>query len=79
MTGQEKTHNESFTPGDHLYQEVRAGFVRQGTSFSHWCKDSGVARQNAASALLGGWRGPKARAFVKKIMEASGHNPRSTA
>ncbi len=65
-------HMEKQTPGPNLYAQVRAGFVRQGTSFHRWCLDNDVTRQNATLALLGGWRGPKARALLRRIVRAAG-------
>jgi len=58
-----------------LLQEVRAGFVRQGTTLSAWCKTHGVKRQNATTAILGGWGGPKAQQLIKQIVNAAGLDP----
>lgn len=51
---------------------IKAGFIRQGTSFTQWCREHDVDRQNARVAVLGGWRGPKASALIEKISKAAG-------
>lgn len=63
---------EKHTPGPELYAQVRAGFVRRGLSLHRWCLNNGVTRQNATLALLGGWRGPKAKALLRRIVKAAG-------
>jgi hypothetical protein len=60
-------------PSSALYAAVRAGFVRQGTTFNRWCQSHGVRRENARKALLGEWRGPKARILVADSIKASEH------
>jgi len=54
-----------------LYQHVRAGFVLNGTSLNAWCRANGVAHQNARSALMGEWTGPKAAEMVHRLVAAS--------
>ena len=61
-----------FTPGPDLLNAVKAGFVRQGSSYTQWCSANDVERTGARSALLGGWRGPKARKLVQRLIKASG-------
>ena len=51
---------------------VRAAFVAKGTSFKAWCEKEGVKRQNADTALMDQWKGPKASAIVARILEAAG-------
>jgi hypothetical protein len=58
-------------PGARLLALVRAGFVAKGTSFTRWCIENDVTRQNARTALLGGWNGPKAQALRARIVAAS--------
>lgn len=58
--------------GQDLYLAVKAGFVLQGTSFGSWCNKHGVTRQNATMALRGGWRGPKARKLISRIVKDAG-------
>ncbi len=55
--------------------EVRAAMVAQGTSLTRWCKEHGIHRQNAAAALRGKWRGPKAREMRLLLLRAAGVNP----
>ena len=72
MTSQaRKTPAPGFTV-DELMLEIKAGFIRQGTSFTQWCRENDVDRQNARVAILGGWRGPKASALIEKITQAAG-------
>ena len=53
-------------------RRVRAGFLLQGTSLNSWCKEAGIARQNADQVLLGQWKGPKASALMVRILAAAG-------
>lgn len=61
-----------YDPGPDLLNTVKAGFVLQGTSYTQWCKANAVERTGARAALLGGWRGPKARKLVQRLIKASG-------
>lgn len=61
-----------FTPGPDLLNTVKAGFVLQGTTYTQWCKANAVERTGARAALLGGWRGPKAKKLVHRLIKASG-------
>jgi len=58
-------------PGKELINEVRAGFVRQGTSLNAYCRENDISGKNVHKLLNGNWNGPKAKAIRKKIMEAS--------
>lgn len=53
------------------YQAARAHFVSRGTSLSAWCKQRGIAPQNARKAMLGQWTGPKAERLVRAILCAT--------
>lgn len=64
-------------PGPDLLTAIRIGFISKGTTFNAWCLAHGINRPNATMALLGGWRGPKGQALVKKIIKAAG--PRDAA
>lgn len=55
-----------------LYKKIRAAFVADGSSLHSWCQENGVAMQNARSAILGTWNGPKATALVEQIKSAVG-------
>jgi len=69
-----KAHQSDATPqpGPELLTSVRVGFIRQGTTFSAWCRARSINRGNATMALLGGWRGPKGQVLVRKIVKAAG-------
>lgn len=54
-----------------LFIEVRAAFVRKGSSLRAWCIAHEIHRQNAAAALKGRWTGPKATALIAKVTEAA--------
>lgn len=59
------------TPGKKLFSQIRAGFIAQGTSYSKWCRENGVSRQNAKLSLIGVWDGPKSRAIRERIINAA--------
>ena len=65
--------------GKTLYAEIKAGFVRQNTTFSAWCEAHGVKRQNAVTAIRGGWCGPKAQKLVRQIIKAAQIDPQQKA
>ena len=58
-------------PSAELMVIVRAGFVRNYTTLSAWCRRRGVKRENARKALLGEWNGPKAQALREEMFEAA--------
>lgn len=62
---------KSPTPSPELYAEIRAGFVRQRSSLNKWCIANKVFRENARSALLGQWTGPKAQRLIETLVKAS--------
>ena len=59
------------TPSKTLFLNVRAGFVKQNTTFSEWCRHQGINRSNARQALIGSWDGPKAKMLRAQIIKAS--------
>ena len=61
-----------YAPGQPFYNEVRAGLILKNTTLSAWCLKNGVKRQNMQLALLGGWRGPRARRLVHRLMRDLG-------
>lgn len=71
MTRSAQSKNDIET-GEELLTAVRSGFVANRTTMNEWCLSNGVATQNARVALLGGWRGPKARVLIEKITKAAG-------
>lgn len=60
------------SPGNELNLEIRAGFVRQGTTLTRWCKENGLKQSNVRDAILGSWDGPKGRAVRAKVAKAAG-------
>lgn len=56
------------TPSDDLFKAVRACLILRGQSFAGYCRERGLARQNAAAAIRGIWRGRKASALVNEIV-----------
>lgn len=60
------------TPGPELNREIRAGFVRQGTTLTRWCKDNDLRIGNVRDAIFGSWDGPKGQALRAKVAKAAG-------
>lgn len=58
-------------PSLDLHRQVRAGFVRQGTTLKGWCREQGITPSNARDALIGRWDGPKGRALRRKVIKAA--------
>lgn len=56
------------TPSAELLKKVRAALIMRDLSFSKYCSDRGLTRQNAAAALVGKWTGPKAGILVDEIL-----------
>lgn len=55
---------------------IKIGFLRQGMSFSTFCKQNGIDRRNAIRALKKQRNGEKARMLRQCIITASrGKNP----
>ena len=54
------------------HRRIRGAMVAKGTSFTAWCDQEGITRQNADKALLGQWKGPTATALVARILAAAG-------
>ncbi len=55
-----------------VYNAVRAGFVRQGTSLNKWCLANGLNRYTAERALKGDTTTRAALALVAKLAAAAG-------
>ena len=55
-------------PSRRLYNIVLGAFRAQGTSFSEWCDEQDINRENARAALYGVWRGPKADIVIARIV-----------
>lgn len=58
-------------PSKALVRDVRAGFIRQGSTFTAWCRENGLRPGNARQALLGSWDGPKGQALRRRIVRAA--------
>lgn len=56
------------TPSAELLKRVRAALVLRGVSFSGYCAARGLTRQNAAAAICGKWKGPKATELVTSVL-----------
>ncbi len=50
---------------------VRAGFTRLGTSLRAYCIENEIDQSNASKALRNEWKGEKATALKKRLLEAS--------
>lgn len=48
-----------------------AGFVRQGTTLTEWCRAHGESRVHARVAILGERNGPKAQALRARLLAAA--------
>lgn len=53
--------------------EVRAGFIRQGSSLRQWCRSNGVDPGYAHKVMTGQTNGPAALALRERITNASLH------
>lgn len=62
-------------PSQALIREVRAAFIKRGSTFAGWCRQNEVNHGNARLALLGAWNGPKGKALRARIVEAAGLLP----
>tara|TARA_R110002096_G_scaffold172484_8_gene346200 strand:+ start:2455 stop:2676 length:222 start_codon:yes stop_codon:yes gene_type:complete len=71
MLNSAQVKNETHEIGVILYAEVRASFIKQGTTFSAWCEKNHVWPASGRAALLGYWSGKKANALIKKIRTAA--------
>jgi hypothetical protein len=58
--------------GPDLYNEVRANFIRKGSSLGEWCRLNEINQTNAKACLTGTWNGPKGRDLRQRLIEASG-------
>ena len=63
--------NSNSLTGEQLYQYVKAGFMLRGTSLTAWCQANKVNPTNARAALIGSWRGPKAKSLCDRLRRAS--------
>lgn len=54
-----------------MLRQVMAGFVRQGTTMTAWCRENGQSRVHARMALLGERNGPAARVLRARLLAAA--------
>ena len=66
--------NEKFKPGHVLYEVVVGAFRASGTTFEVWCRENGVASNNARNALLGANVGPSGKRLLGKLVDAAGRD-----
>lgn len=59
--------------GPELLLQVRAAFIKQGTSLRAWCIQHGIHRQNARDCLIGKWQGPKATQLRNRLILVAFH------
>ena len=58
-------------PGQELIHQVRAGFIKQGTNLSAYCRDNSIDGGNVYRLLRGEWNGEKAKLLRAQIMTAA--------
>lgn len=63
---------ELHAPSKNLMQQVRAGFITQGTTFTDWCRRHQIRHTSARQAIYGSWDGPKAKTLRARIVRAAG-------
>jgi len=61
-------------PSQELVQEVRAGFIKQGTSLAAYCRENGIEGKTVHRLLNGRWDGRKAREIRAQLIEAANVN-----
>lgn len=71
MNTDKRQHTAEPAPGTDLLRQVMAGFVRQGTTLTEWCRTHGESRVHARVALLGQRNGPKAQALRARVLAAA--------
>ncbi len=52
-------------------QNVKIGFIRQGTNISRYCQENGINHSHAFRVFSGKWKGKKASALKQRLIEAS--------
>jgi len=62
-----KTTDLSPSDDRRLLTEVRAAFMRQGTSLSRWAQENNMSRQWVTDVLLGKKNGPAAQKLRRRI------------
>jgi hypothetical protein len=54
-----------------IMNSVICGFRLKGTSYHQYCEENNLDRRNTTRALLGTWKGKKAKAIRSQIIQAS--------
>lgn len=62
----------TLAPSKDLMRDVRIGFIKQGTTFTDWCRRHSIHGPSARAAVIGSWDGPKGRAMRARVVRASG-------
>ncbi len=52
-------------------QNVKIGFIRQGTNISRYCEENGINHSHAFRVFSGAWKGEKATALRERLIAAS--------
>lgn len=52
-------------------QNVKIGFLKQGKTLTRFCEENGINHSHAFRVFRGTWKGEKADALKKRIIEAS--------
>lgn len=65
-------HPSAAEIGTRLMQEVRAGFILQGTSYTAWCRQQGIDPSLVRQAIYSTWAGPKGLQWRAKVLRAAG-------
>lgn len=60
------------SPEERLMRQVKAGFVAQGTSYTRWCRENGIAASGVRQVIYGTWAGPKGKALKRRVLRAAG-------
>jgi len=58
-------------PSQQLVNEVRAGFILQGSSLHKFCRDNNLDNGNIQKYLRGDYTGEKATAAIEPVIKAA--------
>lgn len=58
-------------PSQQLLNEVRASFIRQGTSLKQFCRENNIDTSNIYRYLRGDHTGEKATAAIAPVLKAA--------
>jgi hypothetical protein len=57
--------------GKRELQNVKIGFLKQGKTLTRFCKENGINHSHAFRVFRGTWKGEKANALKKLLIDAS--------